>query len=258
MIRFSVLASSSKGNATVISGGDTSLLVDAGISALRIRRGLEECGLRVAQLAGLCLTHEHRDHVNGLGVLAKKDPLPIYCSRYMLKDLREIAPRSPLTGIEPGQPVRIGSISVTAFCASHDAIDPIGFLFECDGARLGYITDTGRIMREMRDIMKGVDALYLESNYDPDMLRQSGRPYPLIERIAGQWGHLSNEQASDFVRDIAHPGLKQIVLGHLSEDCNTPALALDNMQRTIDDLGLPTEVQCAPASHRLPWVEVAH
>lgn len=258
MIRFSVLASSSKGNATVISGGDTSLLVDAGISALRIRRGLEECGLRVSQLAGLCLTHEHRDHVNGLGVLTKKDPLPIYCSRYMLKDLRDMAPRSPLTSIEPGQAVQIGSISVTAFCASHDAIDPIGFLFECDGTRLGYITDTGRIMREMREVLQGVDALYLESNYDPDMLRRSGRPYALIERIAGQWGHLSNEQASDFVRDIAHPGLQQIVLGHLSEDCNTPDLALDNMQRTISELGLPTEVQCAPATHRLPWVEVAH
>ncbi|HIX19785.1 MAG TPA: MBL fold metallo-hydrolase [Candidatus Akkermansia intestinigallinarum] len=257
MLRFSVLASSSKGNATVISSGKTSLLVDAGISATRIRTGLKECGLELPKLAGLCLTHEHHDHICGLGVLVKRGPLPIFCTRHMRQELLGVAPHSPFTCLEPGQPVQIGDITVTAFCTSHDAIDPVGFLFESGEKRLGYVTDTGRIMREMRELLRGVDALYLESNYDPDMLKQSQRPRMLIDRIAGRWGHLSNSQASDFVRDIAHEGLRHIVLAHLSEECNTPQLALSNMQHTVAELGLPAEVRCAPAANRLPWIELS-
>lgn len=256
MIRVSVLASSSKGNATVISGGDTHLLVDTGISALRIRRGLAECGLSVASLAGILFTHEHTDHTCGLGVLFKKSPLPLYCTRYTGQDLRPLAPHAVFTYVEPGSAVRIGDFSVTPFSVSHDATDPVGYLFECKGVKLGYVTDTGRIIRGMDLMLAGVDALYLESNYDPDMLHHSGRPLSLIERIESNWGHLSNAQAADFIRQIAHPGLKHLVLAHLSQDCNTPEIARDSMQQTLDELRLPTRLYCAPASTRLPWIDV--
>lgn len=256
MIRFSTLASSSKGNATVIHGGETVLMVDTGISASRIRKGLSECELTLPQISGILYTHEHTDHLCGLGVLSKRAALPIYCSRYLQDDLRCCAPNARFTFLEPGAPVQIGDFRVTAFCTSHDAIDPLGYLFECGGTRLGYITDTGRILRDMNSLLKDVDGLILESNYDPDMLHNSGRPYALIDRIQGQWGHLSNEQACDFVRSIAHPGLQTLVLVHLSQDCNTPALATRLMQGTLDELGLSTQLHCAPATGRLPWVSV--
>ncbi len=258
MIRISPLASSSKGNATVISGGGTHLLVDTGISATRIRKGLAECGLAVRDLSGVLFTHEHTDHTCGLGILSKKDSLKIYCTRYLGQDLRGMAaPSACFTYIEPGSPVTIGAITVTPFAVSHDATDPVGYLFECEGARLGYITDTGRIMRGMDTLLSGVHGLYLESNYDNEMLYNSGRPMTLIERIESNWGHLSNEQAGEFVRQIAHPGLQHIVLAHISQDCNTPEKAHQAMQQTLHELKLPTQLVCAPAAYRLPWIEIA-
>lgn len=257
MIRFSVLASSSRGNATVISGGGTHVLVDTGISALRIRKGLAECGLSVAALSGVFFTHEHQDHVCGLGVLAKKDDLNLYCSRYLAKDLRGMAPHASYTYLEPGQEVQVGALKVTPFCVSHDAADPLGYVFECDGVRLGYVTDTGIIMRGMPEMLAGVQGLYLESNYDPWMLENSGRSPELIRRISGRWGHLSNGQACDFVRTIAHAGLQQLVLAHISPECNTPARAAAAMRATLDELQLPTQLHCAAMATRLPWVELA-
>lgn len=257
MLQISVLASSSRGNATVISGGGTHLLVDTGISALRIRKGLKECGLTVAQISGVFYTHEHQDHVCGLGVLARKDALNIYCSRYLARDLRGAAPHALYTYLEPGSPVQVGAIKATPFCVSHDAADPFGYVFECGGVRLGYVTDTGRIVRGMPELLGGVQALYLESNYDPEMLQNSGRPYELINRISGNWGHLSNQQACDFVRSMAHPGLQHIILAHISPECNTPELARRAMQQTLDDISHPACLHCAAMAERLPWIEIA-
>ncbi len=256
MIRLSVLASSSRGNAAVISGGNTHLMVDAGISATRIRQGLAACELSVPALSGIFITHEHQDHVCGLGILSKKDELPLCCSRYLAPDLKDMTARASFTYMEPGAAVRVGDFTVTSFCVSHDAIDPVGYLFECGGVRLGYVTDTGCIKRGMKELLAGVDALYLESNYDPEMLECSGRPYELIERISGRWGHLSNEQAGDFVRSIAHPGLQHLILAHLSPECNTPALATKYMQDVLDELHLPTQLHCAKQTERLPWIEI--
>ncbi len=256
MIRLSVLASSSRGNAAVISGGGTHLLVDAGISATRIRQGLAACGLSVPALAGVFITHEHKDHTSGLPILSKKDELHLYCSRYLAPDLKEMTSRARFTYMEPGAAVRVGDFTITSFCVSHDAIDPVGYLFECGGVKLGYITDTGCIKRGMKELMAGVDALYLESNYDPNMLAHSGRAPLLIERISGTWGHLSNEQAGDFVRSMAHPGLQHLILGHLSPECNTPEIATRNMRAVLEELRLPTQLHCARQAERLPWVEI--
>lgn len=256
MIRFSVLASSSKGNATVVSAGDTHILVDAGISATRIRKGLEACGLSYAQLSGIFITHEHTDHICGLGILGKRGGMHLYCSRYLSRDLRDAVPSAVFTYLEPGAAVQVGELTVTPFCTSHDALDPLGYVFEHGGKRLGYITDTGRILRGVQPLMEGVDALYLESNYDERMLAESGRPMALQNRISGNWGHLSNTQAAEFVRSIGHPGLQHLVLAHLSPECNTPGLAYACMRRALDELHLPTQLVCAPMAERLDWLEV--
>lgn len=256
MLQFSVLASSSKGNATVISCGKTAVLVDCGISATRIRKGLAECGLGVSQISAIFITHEHTDHICGLGQLAKKGSLPLYCSRYLARDLRETAPTALFTYLEPGSPVTVGELTVTPFSVSHDATDPMGYLFEGAGARLGYVTDTGRITRGMDTLLSGLDALYLESNYDPTMLELSSRPRSLVQRISSNWGHLSNEQACKFARSIGHAGLKHLVLAHLSQECNTPQTATKAMQKTLDELRLPTTLHCAHPNNRLPWIEL--
>lgn len=258
MIRFSVLASSSKGNCTVISDGETHFLIDAGISATRIRKGLAECGLRAEQLAGIFITHEHGDHVAGLGQLAKKHPQPLrlYCSRYLAADMRAAAPNTVFTYLEPGAAVQLGQLRVTPFAVAHDAIDPLGYAIENGATKLGYVTDTGHITRGVPDLLAGATALYLESNYDPQMLVDSGRAYPLIQRIAGKWGHLSNEQACDFVRSIGHAGLQHLVLAHISPECNTPDKARAAMAATLAELQLPTQLHCAPMATRLPWIEI--
>lgn len=257
MIRFSVLASSSRGNATVISGGGTHVLVDAGISALRIRKGLAECGLTETDISAVFFTHEHHDHVCGLGVLSKKRSLNLYCSRYLSRDLRDMAPNASFSYLEPGQTVQVGALSVTPFCVSHDAVDPLGYVFECNGARLGYVTDTGIIMKGMPELLAGVQGLYLESNYDVDMLENSGRTPELIRRISGRWGHLSNEQACEFIRTIGHPGLQHLVLAHISPECNTPAKAAAAMRATLDELALPAVLHCAQMANRLDWIEIS-
>lgn len=256
MIRISTLASSSKGNAAVVSTGNTHLLIDTGISALRIRKGLAECGLSVKDIDGVLYTHEHSDHLCGLGVLAKKDTLSIYCSRYLSRDLQAIAPSAKLNYIEPGCAFEVGDITITPIEVSHDAADPLGYLFQQGDDKLGYITDTGRITRSMRHLLGGVQALYLESNYAPQMLQDSGRPYDIIERIAGDWGHLSNAQAAEVVATVAHEELRHIILGHISPECNTPETALRSMQEAVKTLGLAAQVYVAPQSYRLDWVEI--
>ncbi|MBR2145535.1 MAG: hypothetical protein IJ956_08345, partial [Akkermansia sp.] len=158
--------------------------------------------------------------------------------------------------LEPGQAVQVGALTVTPFCVSHDAADPLGYVFECGGVRLGYVTDTGIIMRGMPELLAGVQGLYLESNYDLDMLENSGRPPELIGRISSRWGHLSNAQACEFVRTIGHPGLQHLVLAHISPECNTPAKATAAMRTTLDALQLPTRLHCAQMASRLDWIEV--
>ncbi|MGN0820612.1 MAG: MBL fold metallo-hydrolase [Akkermansia sp.] len=255
-MRILTLASGSSGNASIVQSGSTCILVDAGISARRITKHLSELGIAPASLAGVLITHEHLDHVCGLGVLAKKHPLCVYCSRYTAQDLKPAAPAARYTYIEPGSPITIGDITVTPFGVSHDALDPLGYLFEHEGRRLGYITDTGCITREILLRARDLHALYLESNYDTTMLRESGRPLSLIERIDNAFGHLSNEQAGEFVRTIAHPGLRHVLLGHLSRECNTPEKARSDMAAVLSEFSEPPQLTVCPAADRTDWVEV--
>ncbi len=255
-MKISVLASSSHGNASVVSAGRTVLLVDAGISARRIKQGIESCGLTLADISGICITHEHGDHIGGLGVLSGKVTAPLYCSRYLREDIRGVAPGLTITCIEPGVKVQIGEIQVRPISVSHDAIDPLGYIFEADGVRLGYVTDTGHVTRGMRVALQGLDAIYLESNYDLEMLHGSGRRPELIERIEGLWGHLSNAQACELIEQIDHPGLKHVILAHLSPECNTPECAGGAMQAVLNKLDHATTLHIARQADLLPWIEL--
>ena len=255
-MRISVLASSSRGNASVICNGDTFVMVDAGISARRICKGLDECGLGMEQVSGIFITHEHTDHIGGLGTLDRKHELTLYCSRYLRSELRAVAPRATLNYVEPGGRVQVGEVTVTPLGVSHDAVDPLGYVFEGDGVKLGYVTDTGRCTRTMLAALEGVHALYLESNYDEEMLHDSGRPYSLIERIEGVAGHLSNKQAGEVVRALAHSGLRHVILAHISPECNTPSCAEHSMQSVLEEVAPMVQLHVAGQFERLPWIEI--
>ncbi len=254
MIKLTTLASSSKGNASVITTAECTLLVDAGISARRLTLGLAECELHPNQLDGVLFTHEHGDHCVGLGQLSKKHDIKVYCTRHTSHDLKAKAPKAAFTSIEPGQSFQIKDLTITPFSTFHDATDPVAYVFECGGARLAYVTDTGKVSDKMLPYLKDLHGLYLESNYDADMLQHSGRSHHLIQRIACQWGHLSNEQAAEVVAKVATPALQELLLGHLSQDCNTPELALKNMQQCLTKIGLSPRLQCAAATHRSPQI----
>ncbi len=259
-MRLSVLASSSSGNASVVSVGCTHVLVDAGISARRICSCLEQCDLTLNDISGVLITHEHMDHVRGLRTMAKKfeGNLRIYCSRYLRGDISEQAPTASLSYIEPGSVFSIGELNITPFAVNHDACDPMGFVFEGGDVRLGYITDTGSTTNRMIFALRELNALFVESNYDETMLAESGRPSCLIDRIRGSFGHLSNTQAGELVQAVAHENLRHIFLAHMSPECNTPNKASTSMQDVIDSL----PGNCRPKLHlthrnaMLSWVEL--
>lgn len=254
-MKISVLGSSSKGNASVIHAGNTALLVDAGLSALRICRGIAACELSLRDIAGVFITHEHTDHIRGLSALSRKtEGMHVFCSRYLRDDIRVQAPNIQFTFIEPGVKIQVGDISVLPMSVSHDTLDPLGFIFEADGTRLGYVTDTGKATREMLPFLHELDSIYLESNYDPEMLKNSGRPDDLIRRIEGPWGHLSNVQAADLIKQIAHPGLRHIILAHLSPECNTPELAEASMRAALSRLDCPARIHIAKEKEQLKWI----
>ena len=256
MIRLSVLASSSKGNSSLVCTPECNILIDAGISARRIKLALEECGLHPNQLDAILITHEHHDHCRGLGQLDKKHQLHLYCTRHTGHDLRGKAPNAIMTYLTTYEPFTIKDLCITPISTHHDALDPLGFTIEHKGLRLGYVTDTGHVCDKMIQELQGLHGLYLESNYDPDMLQNSGRSHALIGRIANNFGHLSNNQAAELVKKIAGKELQHLILGHLSPDCNSPQLAYDCMKDCLDQLGLMPHLQYARATTRTPWAEI--
>ncbi len=255
MLELSVLASSSKGNASVLRSPQCTLLIDAGISARRICKGLEACELHPKNLDGVLFTHEHKDHCLGIGQLSKKHDLQIYCSRHTAADIRPMAPSAAFHYMQPEQSFWIKDICITPFSIQHDASDPLAVLFEhSSGTRFAYVTDTGHVTASMLKHLEGLHGFYLESNYCPQLLEASNRPYSLVSRIASRWGHLSNQQAGELIQSVASPKLQHLILGHLSQDCNTPDVAHAAMQAVLTQMNLKTRLQCAPAAHRLDWV----
>ena len=215
----------------LVSDGTTSLLVDCGISCRRIVTHLRELGVDPAALAGICITHDHIDHVSGLATLHKRFPdVPVYAT----DGTRACVSRHPgcenvaWSVFSPGNDFDVGTLRVHPFATPHDAGDPVGFVFrDAAGAVLGYATDLGYVPAMVQMRLRACQALVLESNHDRLMLRNSGRPWSLIDRIAGNSGHLSNDQSAELVESLlpAAP-LRTLVLAHLSDECNDPDIAL--------------------------------
>lgn len=311
MVRFTVLASGSKGNCTVLTGGRTRILVDAGMSCREIFRRMKAAGEEPETLDAIVITHEHQDHVNGLAVTARKLGIPVYFTEATHRAwMRWLTPRrqmsyaqwlemcrkqaaerraepeaegleedsaddGPETAVEKlaetaigakpssasngsvddpakppslkedptwlpaveyfsaGQRFSIGDISIDPFTIPHDAADPVGFIFSAEGIRLGFATDLGYITPNVKEHLRGLDLLLLESNHDLEMLRDGPYPWSVKQRVLSRVGHLSNDTASQFLAEDYDGQAAYVILGHLSENNNLPELARLAAERAL-------------------------
>lgn len=226
MIRYCVLASGSRGNAIYLEVEDTAVLVDAGLSGKELERRMALAGLSPDKLKALLVTHEHRDHIQGIGIMARRYNIPVYLNGGTLERSSHVVGRIEEILFRTGEEFILGPLTIHPFSISHDAEDPVGFIFSYKGVRLGLATDLGVVTNLVRHTLTGCDALILESNHDPEMLINGPYPWELKRRVQGRLGHLSNMDAAELLNDLSHQGLKQVVLAHLSETNNTSELAL--------------------------------
>lgn len=236
------IASSSKGNAYLVEQGDDALLVDCGVCLRTLRTEVD-----FSRLRGILITHNHADHVFGLKRVLSHVDVPVYANEMTASAVEDECgvDGSAFSCFENGQPFMVAAFEVTPFSIPHDAADPVGFLVRGDETYF-HATDVGTPLDSIGVRLSEADCATLESNHDPILLRTSGRPPGLIQRIAGPRGHLSNEQACDLVRRFATPRLKRLWLAHLSHDCNAARVALSAMRETLSAMrGVEADVALA-------------
>lgn len=242
-----VLASGSKGNAIYVSDGRTAILVDAGLSGIQIERRLRAAGLNAAELKAIVVSHEHNDHVQGVGVMARRYGLPVYISPATAAAAAgQLGRIADLRSFEIGRTFAINDLEIHPFATSHDAEDPAGFTIGHQVHKIGIATDLGIATGMVKHHLKNCSLLVLEANHDPEMLATGPYPWPLKQRIKSRNGHLSNEESRDLLGEIKHGGLCHVILAHLSETNNTPEKALQAVQQALggDGDGIRLQVAC--------------
>ncbi len=246
-ISFCVLASGSSGNCIWVRGGGAEVLVDCGLSARETARRLSTVGLEMDRIEAAVCSHGHGDHVCGAAVLARRFGLKIHATTETLGLIRGDPPKSSLCAIPRAGSFRIKGLSFTTFATLHDAPGSVALVIDDGETRLGVVTDLGVVTEGLVRGFQGLDGLVLESNHDEDMLEGGPYPYFLKKRIAGVGGHLSNRQAGDLLGRLAHPGLQQLTLAHLSEENNRPEKALAVAEGVLAAAGAKARVTVAGA-----------
>lgn len=233
-MRLCSIASGSSGNCVYVGSDRTNLLVDAGVSAKRIENGLNDIDILPDTIQGILITHEHSDHVQGLGILARKYHMPIYATLETaaaikrIKNLGEI-PEELFCFIKPNEAFRINDIDVEPFSTSHDAANPVCYSMQSEGQKVGIATDLGTYDDYILSKLEASELLYIEANHDVNMLMVGKYPYYLKQRILGDRGHLSNEVSAELISKLINPGLKHILLAHLSKENNYEELAYETV-----------------------------
>ncbi|MBX7145025.1 MAG: MBL fold metallo-hydrolase [Oligoflexia bacterium] len=253
MFQFSVLASGSKANCTLVKTENTCFLIDCGLSSRECQRRIRELGIDPAHVQAILLTHEHRDHVFGVPVLSRQLDIPVFANQATARVIPRV---NAVETFETGQEFNIGDISIRPFSIPHDAIEPVGFRLSAHGLVYAQATDLGRVTPLVTAAVRGAHALLLESNHDPDMLWSCGYPWELKQRISSQHGHLSNNSSSALLYETAHSDLRHVVLGHISENSNTPALALAEAARASEHISLAS-LRCANPYQATPLMDIA-
>ncbi|WP_041054285.1 MBL fold metallo-hydrolase [Jeotgalibacillus campisalis] len=239
-MHMSVLASGSTGNAIYVETEDHSFLVDAGLSGKQMDLLFQQVGRSMKNLSGLLVTHEHSDHIKGLGIVARKYKLPVYANE------KTWAAMEPLIGKVdaeqkfdfPMETIKsFGSLDIESFGVSHDAAEPMFYVFHQNGKKLVLMTDTGYVSDRMKKIIEGADVYVFESNHDVGMLRMCRYPWNIKRRILSDVGHVSNEDAALAMNDVVKDNTKRIYLAHLSKDNNMKDLARMSVSQTLEGCG---------------------
>ena len=235
------IASGSSGNCIYLGEEDGGILIDAGISRKRIVTGLERKGLSLDDIKAIFITHEHSDHISGLGPVLRKNPIPVYATADTVSaiwektNINNISPEL-FHSIRPEEEIEAGEMLVRPFSISHDAVDPVCYTVEKQGKRAAVATDMGCFDDTIIRVLGQCDSVLIEANHDINMLQVGPYPYSLKMRILGNKGHLSNTSCADLIKEILHKDLKHLVLGHLSRENNFPQLAyrtvLDELEKT--------------------------
>jgi len=229
------------------------LLIDAGFSGKQIRERLAGIGRSPETLTGVLVTHEHGDHIQGLGVLTRKLDVPVYCNR-MTREAAEstLECRLKASVFQTGAVFEIGDVTVETFSVPHDAQDPVGYLFRTRWGNVGFLTDLGHATKLVLERVRPSNVLVLEANHDLKLLQEDvKRPWSTKQRILSRHGHLSNEAAGEVAAEIASSALSRIYLGHLSRDCNRPELAYRAVHERLQRMGV-SHIQLENTSQERP------
>ncbi|MFN4894523.1 MAG: MBL fold metallo-hydrolase [Pseudomonadota bacterium] len=256
-MRFSVLSSGSKANCTFVEAAGVRFLVDCGLSGKQAEERLAQIGIAPETLDAVLVTHEHCDHINGVGTLSRRYNIPVYANSATMQHVSKPKGKEVF---QTGEQFCVGAVQIDPFSIVHDAADPVGFSIRAEGFKLVICTDLGRVTTLVRQHVEGANAILLESNHDQEMLQACSYTWELKQRIASTHGHLCNDSAGQLLEEILHPELFHVVLGHLSENSNTPTLALETAHRYIrrDEsraIGLRTII-CGNIYESLPCLEL--
>lgn len=240
-MRFSVLASGSSGNAIYIENDQHSFLVDAGLSGRKMEELFASIGKSMSNLDGILVTHEHSDHIKGLGIVARKHKVPIYANAKTWEAMDGLVGAIPVEQrfhFDMETVKTFGSIDIESFAVSHDAADPMFYVFYENGRKLALITDTGYVSDRMKGIIQASDAFVFESNHDVGMLQMGRYPWSVKRRILSDVGHVSNEDAAVAMSEVMAEKPTRIYLSHLSKDNNMKDLARMSVEQTLQTKGI--------------------
>lgn len=232
-MKISVLSSGSEGNSTLIETSDRSILIDSGISGKKLLERLASISADPSLISGLVITHDHADHINGAGVIARKFKIPIYIHRENYYTSSHKLEKCEIRFIS--DKFSIGDIEIVPFPVSHDGTVNFAYCIIADGKKISHVTDIGVVTTIVKQRILNSDAIILESNHDPEMLKNGPYPWYLKQRISGNKGHLSNSAAGALIAETGQGKLKHLILGHLSKENNDPSLAFDSMSKVMEE-----------------------
>ena len=238
-VKFCPLVSGSSGNSTYICNGNTHILIDAGVSCKQIVEHIRQIGVEPEDLDAVFITHEHIDHIAGLGVIARRYGIPMYATGETVDAILHTKTVGKIDEalfqvIESEREFTIGDLTIEPVSISHDAADPVAYKIRQQEKNVAVMTDLGTYDDHIVEKLQNVDVLLLEANHDVRMLQAGAYPYPLKQRILGDKGHLSNERSGQLLGKVLHDHLKHIVLGHLSKENNYPELAYETVRLEVE------------------------